>query len=328
MKEFYAETISTCSKCGEDIKGTFWKTDSGIQLDTYCGVHGVATEIVEKNVNLFCAAYEYQGYKPIQYLILPVTYKCNLECKFCYAHSNYKHSIPNDRSIDSLIKIINDSGCLTVNLAGGEPTVRKDLAELISAIKKETMVKRVCVVTNGQNTINENYLSTLREHGMDFLFLPLFIPGYNPEGIIVSNIRRSLENANKLNIPVWIQATIENTEQIKYVMTIVEQYQRIIFNITIRSVRPYGLIDPKEMVFVSDILQYLGKENNCDFGNHPFNRFIKLFGRNTKVSSWVNDRVKLDPYDALYVIHDDRILPFHKGMILDDIFFKAQKQHC
>jgi MoaA/NifB/PqqE/SkfB family radical SAM enzyme len=328
MKEFYTETISTCTKCGEDVKGVFWKTESGIQLDIMCEVHGIESEIVEKNTAMFCMAYEHQGYKPLKYLILPVTYRCNLGCRYCYAHSNYKHSLPPDRSIESIISLINDSGCSTVNLAGGEPTVREDLPAIIRTIKKETLVKRVCVVTNGQKTKNEKYLNVLRESGMDFLFLPLYIPGYDPYGKVINNIKLSLENANSQNVPVWIQATIENTDQINYVMTILEQYQRIIFNITIRSVRPYGLTEPKEMVFVSDILQCLGKEKEYVFGNHSFNRFVKLFGRNTKVSSWVNDRIKLDPYDALYLIHDDRIVPFHKGMILDNIYFKASRVNC
>ena len=82
------------------------------------------------------------------------------------------------------------------------------------------------------------------------------------------------------------------------------------------------------MVYVSDIIQYLGLENDYSFGNHPFNRHVQLFGRKTKVSHWVNDRKKLDPYDATYVTHDDTILPFHKGMIIDDVYFKAYKSPC
>ncbi len=327
MRTFYRNTTSTCHKCGQDVDGIYWESPEGIYLETACPVHGTGLELIEKDASFFRKAYEYQGYAPMKYLILPVTYRCNLSCKYCYAHSNYKHQLPADRSIQRLVEIVKMSDCPTVNLAGGEPTVRKDLPELLLALKKQTSVKRLCVVTNGQKTIDENYLKTLKESGMDFLFLPLYILGYEPNGTVIKKVIKSLENAYRLRIPVWTQATIERIQQIGHVLEVVRKYHKIIFNITIRSVRPYGITEPGEIVHVSDIIRHLGLENNYNFGNHPFNRHVKLFGRTTKVSYWVNDRKKLDPYDALYVIHDDTILPFHKGMIYDNIFFKTQKSH-
>jgi len=328
MREFYKETVSTCHQCGNDIKGVYWQSDEGMLLETNCPQHGLQSELVEKDVNFFRSAYEYEGYVHLKYLILPVTYQCNLKCKYCYSHSNYNHLLPADRSIDRLVEILKDADCPTVNLAGGEPTVRKDLPALLSAVKRQTSVKRLCVVTNGQKTINEHYLKNLHDSGMDFLFLPLHIAGYSTTGKVMDNIIKSLENAYKLAIPVWVQATIENIHQIAPVLKVVEKYHKTIFNVTIRSVRPYGITNPKEMVHVSDIVKYLGFKDNYEYGNHPFNRHVKLFGRTTKVSSWVNDRIKLDAFDATYVIQDDAIMPFHKGMILDDIFFKGTKSHC
>lgn len=327
MRTFYKNTISTCHKCGQDVDGIYWESPEGIHLETTCPVHGKDFELVEKDAGFFRKAYEYQGYAPMKYLILPVTYRCNLSCKYCYAHSNYKHQLPADRSIQRLVELVKMSDCPTVNLAGGEPTVRRDLPELLVALKKQTSVKRLCVVTNGQKTIDENYLKILKESGMDFLFLPLYILGYEPNGTVIQKVIKSLENAYRLRIPVWTQATIERIQQIEHVLEVVRKYHKIIFNITIRSVRPYGITEPGEIVHVSDIIRHLGLENDYKFGNHPFNRHVKLFGRTSKVSYWVNDRKKLDPYDALYVVHDDTIMQFHKGMIYDNIFFKGQKSH-
>ncbi|MFA5393937.1 MAG: radical SAM protein [Candidatus Ratteibacteria bacterium] len=328
MKTFYRDTVSTCHKCGQDIKGIFWESPAGIYLETECPVHGIDLELVEKDVLFFSKAYEYPNYSHMKYLIVPVTYRCNLSCKYCYAHSNYKHQVPEDRSIDKLVEIVKIAGCQTVNLAGGEPTVRKDLPELLAALKKRASVKRLCVVTNGQKTTDEKYLKILHESGMDFLFLPLYIAGYEPTGTVMGNVIQTLDNAYRLKIPVWIQATIERVQQIRHVLGIVEKYKKGIFSITIRSVRPYGITEPGETVHVSDIIKYLGLENDYRFGNHPFNRHVRLWGRKTKISHWVNDRKKLDPYDATYVTHDDTLLPFHKGMIIDDIYFKAHKSHC
>jgi len=327
VRTFYRKTTSTCHKCGRDVDGIYWKSPEGISLETCCPVHGTDSELVEKDAEFFRRAYEYQGYTPMSYLILPVTYRCNLSCKYCYAHANYRHQLPADRPIQKLVELVRISGCPTVNLAGGEPTVREDLPEILSALKKQTAVKRLCVVTNGQKTIDEDYLKTLKESGMDFLFLPLYIPGYDHAGTVMNKVIKSLDNAYRLRIPVWTQATIERLQQIEHVLDVVQKYHKVIFNITIRSVRPYGIKEPAAIVHVSDIVKHLGLEKEYDFGNHPFNRRVQLFGRTTKVSYWVNDREKLNPYDALYVIHDDTILPFHKGMIFDNIFFKTQKTH-
>ncbi len=323
MKKFYRNTISTCRKCGQNIEGAFWESTEGIHLETVCPIHGIASELVEKDAGFFRKAYEYQGYCEMKYLILPVTYRCNLACKYCYAHANYRHQLPPDKSIQQILDLVEKSNCQIVNLAGGEPTVRRDLPELLSVLKRQSFVKRLCVVSNGQRTSDEDYLKSLHESGMDFLFLPLYIAGYDPSGPVMGKVIKSLDNAYRLKIPVWIQATIERIPQIEHVLEVVGKYRKIIFNITIRSVCSYGIKKPAETVHVSDILRHLGLENNYDFGNHPFNRHIKLFNRRAKISCWVNDR-RLDPYDATYVSHDNKIIPFHKGMILDDIFFKSQ----
>lgn len=328
MRTFYRSTISTCHQCGRDIIGLYEQSQDGVYLETTCPVHGKDLELVEKDGEFFRKAYEYEGYSPLRYLILPVTYRCNLSCQYCYSHSNYKHPLPPDRSIKRIVELVKMSNCPTVNLAGGEPTVREDLPELILEIKKQLAVKRLCVVTNGQKTIDKNYLKNLHESGMDFLFLPLSIPGYEPAGTVMGNVIKSLDNAYQLKIPVWVQAAIERFDQIEPVLEIANRYRKIIFHITIRSVRPYGINEPGKMVHVSDIIRFLGLGNDYSFGNHPFNRQVKLWGRTTKISSWVNDRKKLDPYDAVYVIHDDTIVPFHKGMIWDNIFFKTLKMHC
>lgn len=325
MRTFYRSTVSTCHKCGQDIKGVFWECPEGIYLETTCPVHGTESELVEKDAEFFRKAYEYQGYVPLKYLILPVTYRCNLACKYCYAHSNYRHVLPADRPLKTLVELVRKADVQTVNLAGGEPTVRQDLPELLSSLKRQPSVRRLCVVTNGQRTIDVNYLKIIHESGMDFLFLPLYIPGYDPSGPVMGNVVRSLDNAHKLKIPVWIQAAIERTEQVGHVLDVVKRYHKIIFNISIRSVRPYGMKEPAETVHISDILGHLGLEDDYEFGNHPFNRTVKILGRPTKVSYWVNDRKRLEPYDASYVIHDDTITSFHKGMILDDIFFKSDR---
>ena len=301
----------------------YWESPQGITLETACPVHGVDSELVERDARFFREAYEYDGYASVPHLFMPVTYRCNLACRYCYTHSNYPHPVPPDRPISRIVDIATQLGCATVNLAGGEPTVRDDLPQLIRALKDAPAVETVCVVSNGQRLADPAYMSHLRDHGLNFLSLPLYIPGYDMGGLVLRNAVAALGNALRLRIPVWVQATIERLDQIQPVLGLIEKYRKIIFNITIRSVRPYGRTDPDAMVHVSDIVRFLGKERDYQRGNHPFNHHVKLHGRTAKLCSWVNDRRRVDPHDATYVIHNDAIVPFHKGMILDDIHFRT-----
>lgn len=323
MKVRYSETISNCHVCAAKVRGIYWETEDGIFLETICETDGSSFELVERDKEFFKSGYEYDGYKPIPHLILPITYRCDLACKFCYAHSNYKHNLPEDRSINRIIEIINDSGCKVVNLAGGEPTVRKDLPELISEIKKRCIPDRLSIVTNGQNTRDFDFMKMLKSSGIDFIFLPLSIPGYEQDGIVMNRVMQSFENASNLQIPVWIQITLQNLEQIPPALALIEKYKSTIFHITIRVVKAYGIRSPEQTFVLSDILKSLGKQNNWAYGSHPFNRIVRISGRKAKISCWVNDFKMLEPYDGRYVIHDDSIVPFHRGMILDDLYFKS-----
>jgi len=324
----YKKTITSCPTCGSDAPGYYHEDQSGMYLTIDCGRHGIFREKVENDPDFFKKAYEYEGYRKMSYLILPVTYRCNLSCRYCYAHANYKHAIPADRSIDHLIRLIREVDCPTVNLSGGEPTVREDLAQLIRMAKEVAGIRRLCVVTNAQRTADFGYLRSLKESGLDFLFMPMSIAGYEQNVRVRRNMAQSLQNSLDLKLPIWIQATIDSLDQLTPAIELIQQYRKIIFNITIRVAKSFGIVPATNQFFVSDVLRHLGKENDYYMGNHPFNRHIRLLGKSTKVSSWVNDRKMVDPYDALYVLSDDSITPFHKGMLIEDLFFKTNKSNC
>src|SRR5262245_40654985 len=78
-----------------------------------------------------------------------VTWICNLRCEFCYAEDlMYAQKRPPDISIDMVRDIMRQAhrlGSIHVNGTVGEPTIRKDLFELIDLIPKDVVVS---VVTN------------------------------------------------------------------------------------------------------------------------------------------------------------------------------------
>jgi len=100
---------------------------------------------------------------------IAVTYKCNNRCTFCYANSPARgRDVPEMSTAEVEIvidRIYDEAHCPTVSFTGGEPTLRKDLPELVSYAKRKGM--RVNLITNGIKCGNEEYVGVLAEAGLD-----------------------------------------------------------------------------------------------------------------------------------------------------------------
>jgi sulfatase maturation enzyme AslB (radical SAM superfamily) len=89
--------------------------------------------------------------------------ECNARCIMCYYQGAQAH-----RSIDDIrhqIDCAGSYGMTTIEYSGGEPSVRKDLPELILYAKAKGM--RVGMVTNGIRLADKAYLKVLRTAGLD-----------------------------------------------------------------------------------------------------------------------------------------------------------------
>ena len=67
------------------------------------------------------------------WLLLELTYKCPLKCAFCSNPTNLD-DFDNELSTDEWKKVIRDAknmGSMQIGFSGGEPTLRKDLEELV-----------------------------------------------------------------------------------------------------------------------------------------------------------------------------------------------------
>lgn len=102
-----------------------------------------------------------------------VTLSCVCHCQHCDLggmRGNEKQMRPEDFS-----KIIYDLKPLVTQLSGGEPLLRKDIVEIVKAIKKFGNLPYVILVTNGVLLTKEKYLA-LREAGVDQFSISLDFP--------------------------------------------------------------------------------------------------------------------------------------------------------
>lgn len=107
--------------------------------------------------------------RTIEFTITP---DCNLSCEMCYAtklkRKNGQLLTPTDyKNIWQQAKKL---GAFSVVISGGEPTVRKDLFEVIGALEPHRTI--IGMVSNSSN-LNENFMQKLRQSGVRVLHLSL-----------------------------------------------------------------------------------------------------------------------------------------------------------
>ena len=91
--------------------------------------------------------------RPINYLRLAVTDRCNLRCFYCMPEDGIKYlpkkAILTFEEIERLITILANLGISKVRLTGGEPFVRNDLMQLIRRIVTIQGIQELHITTNG-----------------------------------------------------------------------------------------------------------------------------------------------------------------------------------
>jgi cyclic pyranopterin phosphate synthase len=106
--------------------------------------------------------------RPINYLRISVTDRCNLRCVYCMPAEGINllsHSdILTYEEITTIVRLAAELGVNKVRLTGGEPLVRVRLPELVAMLAKIDKIDDISLTTNG--VLLHNYASGLKEAGL------------------------------------------------------------------------------------------------------------------------------------------------------------------
>lgn len=95
----------------------------------------------------------YDAYgRPVYYLRISVTDRCNLRCRYCMPDrfkKLYHSEILSYEEINRIIKVATSMGFYKVRLTGGEPLIRNDITLLIQHISQIPGIKDLSITTNG-----------------------------------------------------------------------------------------------------------------------------------------------------------------------------------
>src|SRR3990172_107832 len=106
--------------------------------------------------------------RPINYLRISVTDRCNLRCVYCMPECGVKLMAHDDiltyEEIHSVVKAAAELGINKVRLTGGEPLVRAGLVELVRLLASIETIDDISLTTNG--VLLAAHASELKEAGL------------------------------------------------------------------------------------------------------------------------------------------------------------------
>ena len=106
--------------------------------------------------------------RPINYLRISVTDRCNLRCVYCMPPEGIALMSHNDiltyEEIFTLVKAAAELGIDRVRLTGGEPLVRFGLPDLVKMIASIKTINDISLTTNG--ILLAKYAAELKEAGL------------------------------------------------------------------------------------------------------------------------------------------------------------------
>ena len=113
--------------------------------------------------------------RPINYVRLAVTDRCNLRCFYCMPEEGIdylpKKQLLTYEEMERMLAVLANSGISKVRITGGEPFLRKDLIYFLRQVKAIKGIEEIHITTNG--VLTEPFIPDLVELGIKSVNLSL-----------------------------------------------------------------------------------------------------------------------------------------------------------
>ncbi|MCD7781986.1 MAG: radical SAM protein [Methanosphaera sp.] len=235
--------MSLCPECLKTLDAVVYEEDGTVYIEKECPEHGKfkntywhdaklykqatkfkaeahpldnekkATKPCPENCGL-CSEHESQTILGL----IDVTNRCNLRCPICFANAATSGTLyePTQDEIRQMLRNLRKNHPVktpAIQYAGGEPTVREDLVDLIKIAKEEGFV-HTQIATNGIAIANdENYAKELKDAGLNTVYLQF--DGMTEEPYIIARKAnllktkmKTIENCRKANLGIVLVPTL------------------------------------------------------------------------------------------------------------------------
>ena len=217
---FIHKTVSLCDICYKHIPAVVYEHDGKILISKKCNHHGEMTSIVEPDAEFYYGLehkFEIDGFNQI---LFEVTDRCQLNCPHCYHLPDNKNI---DKPIDQILEqVSNFPNSAIPMIAGAEPTLRKDFAELCQELSKLEF-NFISVLSNGLRFDNKAFTKKIYNSGLKNLCLGLNHPSYQGETVHAKQLR-GLQNMIDTGFQIgYVGYTIESYDHLPFILDEIKQ---------------------------------------------------------------------------------------------------------
>lgn len=345
----------TCEEHGEFIN-TYWGDDDlYYRADNYIpSVASVENPCVEDNASCpdncgLCSKHETSTVLGL----IDVTNRCNLRCPVCFANAAAAGYLcePSQDEIRQMLKNLRNlkpSPTPAIQYAGGEPTVRKDIVELIAMAKEEGFT-HVQIATNGIRLAKREHLARdLKEAGLNTVYLAF--DGVTPEPYINNRGKdllpfklEAIENCRKAGLGIVLVPTLikgVNDHQIGDIIKFAFDNNDIVYGVNFQPVSFSGRTPADQVeaqrITIPDFVQIIEDQTNgqvktTDFyppsAVEPVARFISALDGDDKPKVTLNCHQHCGV--GTYVFREktegsgrDNLIPITHFVDVEDLFEK------
>ena len=211
--------------------------------------------------------------------MIDVTNRCNLRCPVCFANAAaagylYEPTKEEIRQMLKNLRSLKPHPCPAIQYAGGEPTVRKDIVELIEMAKEEGFT-HVQIATNGIRIAKrDNLAKELKDAGLNTVYLSF--EGVTPEPYIANKGRnllpdklQAIENCRKAGLGVVLVPTLVkgvNDNQVGEIIKFAFDNNDIIYGVNFQPVSFSGRTPSEHVeeqrITIPDFVNIIEKETD------------------------------------------------------------------
>ncbi len=216
----------------EDYRNFCEQLEDLVRPDGICPIHDLDLEIIPPFSGTPKAPYR---------MDLAVTYRCNNNCSHCYNARSRHYPELDSNKWKKIIDRVWDLGIPHVVFTGGEPTLRKDLLELVAYAEQKGMVTGLN--TNGRQLKDTDFVDKLVAAGLDHVQITL--ESHDPEihdhmvqakgawKDTTAGIQRALET------PLFVMT---NTTMLRQNAPVIDQTLELLSNIGVPTIGLNALI--------------------------------------------------------------------------------------
>lgn len=353
----FLKTLSLCPTCLKKVEAEVFEEDGEVIIKKECEEHGKFRDIYWSDSELYekYKKYEYIGDKlkntnterkygcPFDCGLCPshvsttvlanldVTNRCNLNCPICFANANRTKMIyePSLEEIKHMMVNLRNENipCPAIQFAGGEPTLREDLPEIIRTAKELGFV-HIQIATNGIKLQNVEYIKKLREAGLSTIYLQfdglteksyLTARGKNllPVKLKVIESCRKADFRSIVLVPTLVKGV--NDDQIGDIIRFAAKNMDVVRNVNVQPVSFTGRIDEnkrfEQRITIPDFVELVEEQTNGEILKEDFYPVPSVVPMSLFVELWGNrPTVKLSSHQhcgaATYVfVENEKLIP-------------------